>query len=399
MQTHSIFLDLFLVLLLARIMAESFTRLGVPSVLGELFAGLLLGPSLLGWVAPSALLKILSEIGIVLLLFEIGLKTDITRLANAGIQSMTIAVFGAFFPFVASYFAAVGLFGLSSQSAMFIGGTLMATSIGITLRVLKDIRQDESNIAQIVIGAAVLDDIIGIIMLVFIYDYATAHTFSINSTLHITVAITLFVLFAPVIANLLSALIRRFDHLEQVPGLVTTLIVSLILLMSYLSQELGAPEILGSFVAGIALSKRFFLPFGLGLQEDAQFLAKVQSNIQPLIHIFTPIFFVVIGLSIDLHVIHADSWEFWKMALLFTAIAVLGKYLGAFLIHQKCTMNKSLIGISMIPRGEVGLIFIEIGYFGGIISSEIHAMLLFVIIITTIVPPFLLKWLFKYECV
>ena len=398
MEQHSIFLDLFLILISARVLGELFSRFGLPAVLGELSAGLVLGVSLLGWVSPSETLRILSEIGIVLLLFEIGLKTDLDRLIHTGLQSTVIAVFGAVFPFGAAALAAYYLFGQSIETAMFVGGTLMATSIGITLRVLKDIKQDQSNIAQIVIGAAVIDDIIGIVMLVFIYDYATAEAFTFDNTLRISGAIGLFILVAPILANLISGQIRKFDHLEQVPGMVTTLIVSLILLLSYLSQRLGAPEILGSFAAGIALSRRFFLPFGLGLQKDPGFLSKVKHHMKPLIQIFTPIFFVMIGLSIDVRLIHADSWEFWQMALFFTAVAVLGKFLGAFLIRQKCRMNQTLIGISMIPRGEVGLIFIEIGYVGGIIDSQIHAMLLFVIIVTTVVPPFLLKWLFKYEC-
>ena len=399
MQTHSIFLELFMILMSARILGELFSRAGMPSVMGELFAGFVLGGSLLGWIAPNDTLRLLSEIGIVLLLFEIGLKTDVNRLVHTGMQSVMVALFGAVFPFTSAFLLAYYFFNINIGSSLFIGGTLMATSIGITLRVLKDIHQDQSNIAQIVIGAAVIDDIIGIIMLVFIYDYATAHDFSFDATAHIIGTILLFILFAPLLAYALSLLIQKIDHLERVPGMVSTLIISLILIMSYLSHELGAPEILGSFVAGIALSRRFFIPFGLGLQKDPAFLQKVYSSITPMIHIFTPIFFVMIGLSIDIGHIDFNSISFWKMALVFTFVAVIGKFSAAFLIRQKCMMNRSLIGISMIPRGEVGLIFIEIGYLGNIIAPDIHAMLLFVIIITTVIPPFLLKQLFKYECV
>jgi len=396
--THAIFLDLFLILITARILGELFARLGIPSVLGEVTAGVLLGVSVLGWVAPGETLRVLAEIGIVLLLFEIGLETDVQRLVKTGRKSLVIAIFGALFPFASAYLICTQLFGISSESAMFAGGTLMATSIGITLRVLKDIQQEHSGIAQIVIGAAVIDDIIGVIMLVFIYDYATAHTFSMQNTLKISAAILFFLLIAPVAANLFSQQFRKLIRYERVPGLLPTVIISLVLLLSYLSGHLGAPEILGSFAAGIALSRRFFLPFGLSLPHNKEFLDRVRSSMTPITQVFTPIFFVMIGLTVDLGVIQLDSWAFWEMAFLLTVIAVLGKYLGAFLVHQNCRMNQTLIGISMIPRGEVGLIFIEIGYLNGIIDSQLQAVLLFVVIITTVIPPFLLKWLFKYEC-
>lgn len=182
------------------------------------------------------------------------------------------------------------------------------------------------------------------------------------------------------------------------PGFIPTIIISLILLFSYLSHLSGAPEILGSFAAGVALSRRFFLPFGLGLNKSVDFIKKVKKCMTPIIQLFTPIFFVMVGLSMNIKVIDFTSLEFWSMGIVFLLIAVLGKYLGAYFITQKCYTNKMLIGISMIPRGEVGLIFAEIGRLNGILTNEIYAVLIFVIIITTVVPPFLLKYLFKFEC-
>ena len=158
-----------MILVTARILGEFFARSGIPSVLGEVSAGLLLGVSFLGWTEPSHTLRVLAEIGIVLLLFEIGLETDVHRLVQSSRKSFIVALFGAFFPFAGAFIICTQLFGLDPKSAMFAGGTLMATSIGITLRVLKDIHQEQSGIAQIVIGAAVIDDIMGVIMLVFIY--------------------------------------------------------------------------------------------------------------------------------------------------------------------------------------------------------------------------------------
>ena len=399
MDIHNFFLMLFLILVTARILGELFAKVGIPSVLGELSAGILLGVSGFGIIEVNDVLKVLAEIGIILLLFEVGLETDIKRLKEAGSKAIVVAIFGVIFPFSASLLAGVYLFDLSIAVSLFIGGTLTATSIGITLRVLRDIHKEQTGIAQIVIGAAVIDDIIGVIILVFVYDFAVKQEVSLNNTLHVTAFIFMFLLLAPIAANLLSVLIRKFDSQKKVSGFIPTIIISLILLFAYLSHLSGAPEILGAFAAGIALSRRFFLPFGLGLRENVEFLQKVKNSMTPIIQMFTPIFFVMVGLSMNVRVLDFTSLEFWYMGLVFLFIAVFGKYIGAFFITQKCSTNKMLIGISMIPRGEVGLIFAEIGRLNGILNNEIYAVLIFVIIITTVVPPFLLKWLFKFECV
>ncbi len=398
MDIHNFFLMLFLILVTARILGELFAKIGIPSVLGELSAGILLGVSGFGIIEVNDVLKVLAEIGIILLLFEVGLETDIKRLKEAGSKAIVVALFGVIFPFSASLLAGIYLFDLSISVSLFIGGTLTATSIGITLRVLKDMHKEQTGIAQIVIGAAVIDDIIGVIILVFVYDYAVKQEISWGNTLHVTAFIFMFLLLAPIAANLLSVLIRKFDSKKKVSGFIPTIIISLILLFAYLSHLSGAPEILGAFAAGIALSRRFFLPFGLGLRESAEFLQKVKTSMTPIIQLFTPIFFVMVGLSMNIRIIDFSSSGFWYMGLVFLFIAVFGKYIGAFFITQKCSTNQMLIGISMIPRGEVGLIFAEIGRVNGILNNEIYAVLIFVIIITTIIPPFLLKLLFKFEC-
>ena len=397
MDVHNFFLILFLILVTARILGELCARIGIPSVLGELSAGILLGISGLGIIEVNDVLKVLAEIGILLLLFEIGLDTDIQRLKEAGRKAFIVALFGAVFPFAVSSFFAYYLFDLTLVVSLFIGGTLTATSIGITMRVLKDLQKEHSEVAQIVIGAAVLDDILGVIILVFIYDYAIRQELNMTNTLHTTVFILLFLLIAPTIANFISTFMKKSDAHQRVPGFIPTIIISLIALFAYFSHLFGAPEILGSFAAGIALSRRFILPFGMGLRNDEVFLEKVKNAISPIAQMFTPIFFVMVGLSMNLKVIDFTSTRFWTLAFAFLVIAIIGKYMGAFLLRDISALKKALIGISMIPRGEVGLIFAEVGRVNGILDNEIYAVLIFVIIVTTIAPPFLLKWLFKYE--
>lgn len=399
METHDFFLTLFLILIVARFLGELFARFGIPSVLGELSAGILLGSSVLGIIEPNEILKILAEIGIILLLFEVGLETDFKRLKDAGMKSFVVAILGVILPFSVGLGVGYYLFELSFNISLFIGGTLTATSIGITLRVLKDIHMEKTNIAQIVIGAAVIDDIIGIILLVFIYDYSISKEANFTHTLSVAGMVAMFLVLAPLLAKTLSFLIHRFHGKHLVPGYIPTIIISLILFFSYLSHLVGAPAILGSFAAGIALSRRFFLPFGAFLSTNEKLLKHVQDNMTPIIQIFTPIFFVMVGLSMDLRVIDFTSLSFWIMGLTFISIAFISKFIGAFFIFQKCLRNNVVIGISMIPRGEVGLIFAEMGRVNGILPNDIYAMLIFVIIITTVVPPFLLKKYFKGECV
>jgi len=399
METHDFFLTLFLILIVARFLGELFARFGIPSVLGELFAGILLGSSILGIVQPNEILKILAEIGIILLLFEVGLETDFKRLKDAGFKSFVVAILGVVLPFSAGLSVSYYLFELSFNISLFIGGTLTATSIGITLRVLKDIHMEKTNIAQVVIGAAVIDDIIGIILLVFIYDFSISQQTDYTHTLSVAGMVVLFLVLAPVLAKVLSFMIHKFHGKHLVPGYIPTIIISLILLFSYISHLVGAPAILGSFAAGVALSRRFFLPFGAFLSTNEKLLKHVKSNMTPIIQIFTPIFFVMVGLSMDLTIIDFSSSEFWVMGITFVSLAFITKFIGAFFIFQKCLRNNVVIGISMIPRGEVGLIFAEMGRVSGILPNDIYAMLIFVIIMTTVIPPFLLKKYFKAECV
>ncbi|AFL68493.1 cation:proton antiporter [Sulfurospirillum barnesii] len=399
MQIHEFFLSLFLILIVARFLSELFAKYGIPSVLGELLAGVLLGSSVFGLITPNEVLKILAEIGIILLLFEVGLETDFHRLKDAGMKSFTVAILGVVLPFICGFLLAYYLFNLSFDISLFIGGTLTATSIGITLRVLKDIHMEQTNIAQIVIGAAVIDDIIGIILLVFIYDFSIAQEVSFQHTLSVTTMVVSFLILAPILAKVLSFLIHKFHAKMLVPGYIPTIIISLILIFSYFSHMVGAPAILGSFAAGVALSRRFFLPFGTALGTNEQLLNDVKVNMTPIIQIFTPIFFVMVGLSLNLRVIDFSSGTFWIMSLSFIFLAFLTKFAGAFFIFQKSIRNNALIGVSMIPRGEVGLIFAEMGRINGVLPNEIYAMLIFVIVITTVIPPFILKHYFKAECV
>ena len=393
MQTHDFFLYLLIILLTARVFAELATRLQAPSVIGELFAGVVLGPSLLGWIEPAETIRLMAEIGIILLLFEVGLGTDVKRLVRTGLKSVVVAMAGFVLPLALGFALGYWVFGLSLLVSLFIGGTLTATSIGITVRVLTDLKRQQAPEGQIVLGAAVLDDVLGVVLLALLYEFSTGGGVSLLNAGKVLVFVGAFFILAPIAAKLISLVIKRFDAVSRIPGLLPTTIVSLVLFFAWLAHALGAPELLGGFAAGLALSRRFFLPLGIALHTDERFAHRIEDQMQPIVQLFTPIFFVFVGLSLNLREIDWGSAFIWGFSLSLLLAAVAGKIVGALLLNEPWAA-RWMIGMAMIPRGEVGLIFAELGRVSGIFSNEIYAGMVMVIALTTLLPPFIMKWLY-----
>jgi len=395
MATHDFFLTLLIILLTARIFAELATRLQAPSVIGELFAGVILGPSLLGWIEPYEAIKLMAEIGIILLLFEVGLETDVKRLVRTGIKSLVVAMVGFVLPLVLGFSLGYWVFNQPLLVSLFIGGTLTATSIGITVRVLSDLKRQQAPEGQIVLGAAVLDDVMGVVLLALLYEFSIGGGVSILNTGKVLIFVAAFFVLAPVAAKLISLVIRRFDAVSEIPGLIPTSIVSLVLFFAWLAHALGAPELLGGFAAGLALSRRFFLPLGIALHTDEKFAHRIEDQMKPIVHLFTPIFFVFVGLSLNLREIDWGSPFIWIFSLSLLLASIAGKLIGAFLIKESWPI-RWVIGLAMIPRGEVGLIFAELGRISGIFNNEIYAGMVIVIALTTLLPPFIMKWFYGH---
>ncbi len=390
MEADTFFLQLLIILLSARFFAEIAVLLKMPSVIGELLAGILLGPSLFGWLEPNEVIRLLAEIGIILLLFEVGINTDIKRLASAGREAVVVALGGFIVPFALGFFVAYWLFSLPVMLSLFIGGTLTATSIGITVRVLTDLGRQNKAEGQIILGAAVIDDVLGVILLALIYESATEGGISLANTSRILIFVSVFFFIAPIAAKLISHIIHHLDRKNHVPGLIPTSIVSLVLFFAWIAHFVGAPELLGGFAAGLALSRRFFLPFGVALHQEAKFANRIENQMRPIIQLFTPIFFVMVGLSLNFRDIDWSSSFIWSFSAVFFTIAVIGKYAGAIFLHQRLAMRIA-IGMSMVPRGEVGLIFAELGRVSGIFSNEIYAGMVIVIALTTLLAPLVMN--------
>lgn len=399
MELHQFFLFLAIILIAARVFSETAARFGIPPVIGELLAGLLIGPSLLGWVTPDTTMKLLAEIGIILLLFEVGMDTDLSRLARSGVKPYAVALVGFTLPFGLGYLVSAQVFGLPQLTALFIGGTLTATSIGITVRVLDDLGKRHSDEAQIVIGAAVLDDILGVLALAFLYQLVIGHQASYDVVGEVALYILLFMFLTPLVAKLASILIERMDQRAATPGLLLTMALAMILLFSWLAHAVGAPEIMGGFAAGLAFSQHFGFRLWMGKTSAIEFkpspkLAhRLEEQVRPLIHTFSPLFFVMVGVSLNLKAIDWSSTFVWELAGSLLAVAFIGKFLSGFFIREP-NNNRIAIGLSMVPRGEVGLIFAQLGFSQHVLNGELYAALLIVIALTTMSPPFLLKWFY-----
>ena len=394
MELHLIFLYLAILLFFARLTGDIFAKFGIPSVLGEIFVGVLLGQSVLGIIPLSDVMRLLAELGIILLLFHIGLEADLKQLKEVGFSALAVAITGALAPMFTGFIISYYVFNFPLITSLFIGGTLTATSIGITVRVLEDLGKMKERFAQTVLGAAVLDDIFGVVVLVALFEFSKTLEINLNATFLLIIYIGTFFLFAPIIGKIfayfVSTLSKRLNTLDFVPPVV----VAIILLFAFAAHEIGSPEILGAFTAGIAFSRRFTIPFAAAFQADKAIINKIEESLNPLIWLFTPIFFVYVGLQINLKAIDFSSLHFWVLSAVLFVVALITKLIAG--IFVKGTRKEKLsVGFSMLPRGEVGLIFAEFGRISGIYDSTLYAVIIFVVALTTLIAPLALKRLWK----
>lgn len=394
MEVHVIFLYLAILLLFARLTGDIFAKFGIPSVLGEIFVGILLGQSVLGIIPLNDVMRVLAELGIILLLFHIGLEADLKKLKKAGFSATTVAIVGALAPMSAGFLVSYYVFNYSLITALFIGGTLTATSIGITIRVLEDIGKIKEEFAQIVLGAAVLDDIFGVIILATLFEFSKSQEINVNATMLLIFYIATFFFFAPIIGKILAYFVSFISKRLQTLDFIPPVVIAIILLFAYTAHEIGSPEILGAFTAGIAFSRRFTIPFAAAFQTDEEIIYKIEESLNPLIWLFTPIFFVYVGLQINLKAINFTSANFWILSFVLLFIAIVTKLVAGFFVRGDFK-EKLSIGFSMLPRGEVGLIFAEFGRISKIYNDELYAVIIFVVALTTLIAPIVLKILWK----
>jgi Kef-type K+ transport system membrane component KefB len=378
----SFFGVLVIVFAAAKVLGAIAQRFGQPAVLGELIAGVLVGKSVIGLVEPEQeTFHVLAEIGVVILLFEIGLETDLRRLITLGGPAALVAIVGVVLPFAMGYGVCLGL-GLEQGVRVVAGASLTATSIGITARVLSDLGRLHDIESQIILGAAVLDDILGLIILAVVEGLAAGKPVTLGDVLLITGLAFGFLIAALLIGRLLVPGLFRLLHGSRMAGTMTMVAVMLAFGMAWLANHAGSALIIGSFAAGLLLS-------------GTEHAEEVERGVAHLGHFFVPLFFVGVGAAVDIRALNPlDPANRPNVLLggLLIVVAVLGKFLAGYAPFW-IRVRKSVIGVGMVPRGEVGLIFAQKGLNTKQLTAGQFSAITVMVMVTTFLAPPLLKWL------
>jgi Kef-type K+ transport system membrane component KefB len=391
-------------LIIAKLSGELFERFRQPAVLGELIGGIFIGNlTLLGVTMAEPLktnivISALAELGVIILLFEVGLESDLGEMLEVGWSSLLVAAAGVVAPFflgwgVSAYF----LPGEPILVHIFIGATLCATSVGITARVLKDLNALQTREARIILGAAVIDDVLGLLVLAVVAGAIKAElegaALSSWQVIFITLKALAFLVSAILGGRYLMPRLFRHAGALETRGVLLALAIAFCFLLAWLAALVGLAPIVGAFAAGIVLDEAQFKSF----RDRGEH--RLEELLQPVSAFLTPIFFVLVGLKVDLR--HFARWDLLGFATTLTLVAILGKQICSFAVMER-QVNRLAVGIGMTPRGEVGLIFAGIGATlmlpnqGGasepVINTGTFSAVVFMVVVTTLLTPPALKW-------
>jgi Kef-type K+ transport system membrane component KefB len=377
------FLAILVVMLLAaKVSGYLAQRIGQPAVLGELIGGVLVGKSVLGLVNPELeTIHLLSELGVVILLFAIGLETDLGRLMKVGGTSLAVAVVGVVLPFALGFAACMAL-GQSTVVCIVAGATLTATSVGITARVLSDLGRLHEPEGQIILGAAVIDDILGLLILGVVAELAEGKTVSWLGVIQTTASALGFLVAALLIGTHVVPVVFRWAGRIELPGTATALALIAAFGLAWLADRCGSAMIIGAFAAGLLVVR-------------APQSREIERGITEIGHFFVPLFFVAVGASVDLKALNPFDPStrhslLIGLALIVTGVAgKLAAGYAPFWFHG----NKTVIGVGMVPRGEVGLIFAQAGLASGVFDAGLFGGVTLMVIVTTLLAPPVLKYL------
>lgn len=417
--TASLFLWIALLLLAAKL-SSLVERFQQPTVLGELLVGVLLGNlGLIGieWFEPiktDAVLAFLAQLGVVLLLFKSGLETNIDAMLKVGWRACLVATVGVIAPFGLAYFVGpLILPNLSQNAYLFLGATLTATSVGITSRVFKDLGKLQTQEAQIVLGAAVIDDVMGLVILAVVSAIVTTGTVSLREVGWISLKAFSFLLGAIVLGQWAAHYIGKYlPKIHTGEGMKFTIVLCFGLIFAYVAHLVGLAPIVGAFAAGLVLDKMHFEAFDdapvhddiqkvmqhaeTGLKTQVEHVLEkhrhhhIEALIDPLGHFVIPLFFVLTGMQVNLKIF--ANLPILATALAITIIAFLSKLAAGLAAGN---VNKWIVGWGMAPRGEVGLIFAMTGKVLGVVNDEIFAVIIIMITLTTLLTPPVLGYLLR----
>ncbi|WP_283596626.1 cation:proton antiporter [Ligilactobacillus aviarius] len=379
---------LCLVLITTSLAGHFSRRIGIPAVIGQLLVGILIGPAVLGWVHNNAFMHTFSEIGVIILMFIAGLESDLGMLKKYFKPALAVAFSGVVFPVVLIYFFGK-LFHFSFEQAIFLGVTFSATSVSISVEVLKELKRLKSKEGTTILGAAVIDDIISVIILSVLVSMfsnvakAQGGHHSSNLWMSFLLDALYFVMIFFLFEWIAPKMMRLGEHLK-VASSVTLMSIVLCLGMAWLAEQVGLSDVVGAFFAGVAIAQ-------------TPYKQEVDSNIEPIGYaVFIPMFFVSIGLNMTFKGFFDDLIFIVSL----TILALITKWLGCGLGAKALGMNydsMNIIGSGMVSRGEMALIIAQIGYEAHLLSSEYYSGVIFVIILTTLAAPFMLKAAIKRQ--
>lgn len=413
-----VLLSLVVIYLASKIGGELSNSVGLPPVLGELVGGVIVGVSALHLLvfpeggisssdslivafleatagltpdaveatfnAQSEVISVLSELGVIILLFEIGLESNLKQLMEVGIQATVVAVVGVVTPFALGTVGLMAIFHAPAIPAIFAGAALTATSIGITSKVLSEIQRLNSKEGQIIIGAAVIDDILGIIVLAVVASLAKTGEVDVTNVIYLIVSSTVFLVGAILLGSFFNKTFVAIADFLKTRGalLIPALIFAFIL--AYIGSAIHLEAILGSFAAGLVF-------------DETDKRQELEEQVRPIADMLVPIFFVVVGARTNLGVLNPaipSNREGLIVAVFLIAVAILGKVVTGWAVFGIPNVNRLAIGIGMIPRGEVGLVFAGIGTASGVLSDSLNAAIIMMVILTTFLAPPLLRVVF-----
>lgn len=371
-----ILFDIVVVLVAAKIAAELAERINVPAVIGEIVAGIIVGPSVLGLLETNEVLEVLAELGVILLLLEVGLELSLGELRSVGKSSLLVATFGVVTPVVLG--VGTGLaFGESGNTALFLGTALAATSVGITARVFSDLGALTRIEGRTVLGAAVADDVMGLVLLTIVVRVVTAGSVDILDVVKIVaVALAFLVLSVGIGTRFGPKIFQVVDRRARSAGTFVALALVFTLVFALLADAAELAPIVGAFAAGVALS-------------GSAPAARVHRELAPVGHLFIPVFFLEIGVQANLDPFTDPS--LLALIAVLVVVACIGK-VGAGLGMLGGAGDRLLVGLGMLPRGEVGLIFASIGLTNGVLGEDQYGALVAVVLVTTLMAPPLLRW-------
>lgn len=387
MSDYTILLELALILLFTKLFGIICKKIGLPQVVGFLIAGLLIGPCVLGWVNPSETLKIIAELGVILIMFSAGVETDLKELKQNGLAATLVAMAGVLLPLGGGFLIAAafngGFEGIDSLKVLqyvFVGVVMTATSVSITVETLKELGKLKTKAGTIILSAAIIDDVIGIILLSIIIGFRNPEVKPVEAVWKTGLFFVLAVAVGIGIHFLFKFLNKKFPHTRRLPilGLV------ICFLYAYCAEKFfGVADITGAYIAGIMLS---------GLKESDYIDRKIEINSYM---IFAPVFFASIGINASFEGFNVNMIWF---SLCFVAVAVVAKMLGCFGMAKllRYDWKESLvIGVGMIARGEVCLIVLQKGISAGLASSDYLAMGVLLVIVSSFLAPVLLKLIYR----